>query len=133
MKDPKGELRREPKEESPKEPKEHRRKRNDWLLIGGILLLAGVVFLLVRFVFTKEGTKAVITLNGTVILEQELTQDCRIPIQTEQGYNIFQVEDGVAVITEADCRDQICVNHIAISKKGESIICLPHKLVVEIQ
>ena len=32
----------------------------------------------------------------------------------------------------ADCRDQICVRHRAVSAVGESIICLPHKLVVEI-
>ena len=33
---------------------------------------------------------------------------------------------------EADCPDQICVRHKAISKSGESIVCLPHKVVVEI-
>jgi hypothetical protein len=32
----------------------------------------------------------------------------------------------------ADCRDQICVHHIPISGSGESIICLPHKLVVTV-
>ena len=28
--------------------------------------------------------------------------------------------------------DKICVNHAAISKKGETIVCLPHKVVVEV-
>ncbi len=32
----------------------------------------------------------------------------------------------------ADCPDQICVNHGAVSKENESITCLPHKLIVEI-
>ena len=33
----------------------------------------------------------------------------------------------------SDCRNQVCVNHAPISRSGESIICLPHKLVVRIQ
>ena len=34
---------------------------------------------------------------------------------------------------EADCRDQLCVNQKAISADGESIICLPNKIVVEVE
>ena len=33
---------------------------------------------------------------------------------------------------EANCRDQICVRHKAISKNGESIICLPHSVYIEV-
>lgn len=48
------------------------------------------------------------------------------------GYNLLSVSDGVVWMEAADCRDQICVRHSAVSAEGESIICLPHKLVVEI-
>ena len=34
---------------------------------------------------------------------------------------------------DADCPDQICVNHRAISRDGESIICLPNQTVVTIR
>lgn len=115
------------------EAEQHKMKRGDWILMGGILIGAGLLFLLIRGVFMSEGTKAVVTLDGTVIMEQDLEEDCSIPIQTQAGYNIFQVQDGRASIAEADCRDQICVEHVAISKKGETIVCLPHKLVVEIR
>lgn len=107
-------------------------RRNDWYLIG-IILLVGVGLLVVLLLTQKKGKIAVVSLNGNVILEQSLEQDCQIPIQTEQGYNLFQVQDGTAIVAEADCRDQICVNHTAVSKKGESIVCLPHGLVIEIQ
>ena len=36
-------------------------------------------------------------------------------------------------MTEADCPDKICVNTGKISKIGETIVCLPHRVVVEIQ
>ena len=53
-------------------------------------------------------------------------------IPDEGAFNLFSVTDGVVRMEAADCRDQICVRHRAVSAVGESIICLPHKLVVEI-
>ena len=54
-------------------------------------------------------------------------------IPDEGAFNLFSVADGVVRMEAADCRDQICVRHRAVSAVGESIICLPHKLVVEIK
>ena len=55
------------------------------------------------------------------------------PVIPDGGaFNLFSVADGVVRMEAADCRDQICVRHRAVSAVGESIICLPHKLVVEI-
>ena len=48
------------------------------------------------------------------------------------GYNLISVTGGKIVVESADCKDQICVRHKSVSSKGESIICLPHRLVVEI-
>jgi hypothetical protein len=46
--------------------------------------------------------------------------------------NVLVMEDGVAFVEKANCRDKICVEHKPVSQKGESIICLPHKVVIEI-
>lgn len=48
------------------------------------------------------------------------------------GYNLLVVSGSHVSMESADCRDQICVHHIPITGGGESIICLPHRLVVEI-
>lgn len=40
---------------------------------------------------------------------------------------------GVADMTSADCPDHLCVKQKAISKEGESIICLPNKVVVTVK
>lgn len=48
------------------------------------------------------------------------------------GYNLLAVSGSRVSMEKADCRDQICVHHIPITGGGESIICLPHRLVVEI-
>lgn len=48
------------------------------------------------------------------------------------NFNLLYVSTGDIQMKAADCRDQICVEHKPIEAGGESIICLPHKLVVEI-
>ena len=47
--------------------------------------------------------------------------------------SFIEIKDGEVSVKEADCPDKICVNHKKISNVGESIICLPHKLVIEIR
>ena len=56
-----------------------------------------------------------------------------VTIETENGTNEIEIKDGKVSMVYADCRDQICVNHVPINKEHESIICLPHKVVVEIE
>lgn len=54
-------------------------------------------------------------------------------ISTEFGYNKLHIEhDGISVI-DADCRDHICMSQGKVSKAGVPIVCLPHKLTVEIE
>ena len=48
------------------------------------------------------------------------------------SYNLLCISDGMIRMESADCKDQICVHHKPISGTHESIICLPHKLVIEI-
>ena len=67
-------------------------------------------------------------LQGTYSLENEK----EIPITGDGWMNTLVIEDGFADMTTADCPDQICVKHAKISQVGETIVCLPHKVVVEI-
>lgn len=47
-------------------------------------------------------------------------------------YNLLCISSKTVRMDAADCKDQICVQHKPISGNRECIICLPHKLVVEI-
>jgi len=52
---------------------------------------------------------------------------------TDSGKNVLVIENGEASIKSATCPDKICVSHRKISKSGETIVCLPNKVVVEIE
>lgn len=128
-------------------------RKADIVLIIGCLFTAvclGLFFLLHR----DEGRMARITCDGVeaaVILFRDTEPGEQFylirntgkdvvtevfdayPVLPEEGnYNLLSVEDGKVCMAASDCRDQICVRHRPVSGSGESIICLPHRLVVEI-
>jgi len=108
--------------------------RNDIILAVIIILIAAVGLLL--FVMNKEeGSTVSVKIDGTQIVSYSLSENIEIPIKTgdnDEHINILVIKDGKASISEADCPDKICVQTRAVSYVGETVVCLPHKLVIEI-
>jgi hypothetical protein len=48
-------------------------------------------------------------------------------------HNVVVISGGRVSVTEASCKNQVCVRHGSISRPGESIVCLPNRLIVRIQ
>ncbi|MCM8710345.1 NusG domain II-containing protein [Clostridium sp. SYSU_GA19001] len=57
----------------------------------------------------------------------------RINIQTDLGKNIVDISNGKVKILDADCPDKICIKDGSIDKPGQILVCLPHKVVVQIK
>lgn len=104
----------------------------DIILLCSVLLLCTCIFLLM-LTHGKKGFKVSITVDGEVVKEMELFTDEEYCLQTDKGLNKIIVKDGSVSVAEADCPDKVCVNHKPISDKGETIICLPHRMVIEIE
>ena len=104
-------------------------KRNDWILATAVLLAAGVLgaYLLLG---RQTGSYVMISKDNEEIGTYSLKDD-RV-IDVGEG-NRLEIKDGAVHMLYADCPDQICVNHLAISRDGESIICLPNKVVIAIE
>lgn len=111
-------------------------KKNDVIVIAIIVVIALAVFAGVNF-FGEQNTKdarAVVTIDGAEYGSYSLSEDKKIKITSEHGsYNILVIEDGVASMEEASCPDKICVRHKPVDKTGETLVCLPNKVVVEIK
>ncbi len=56
-----------------------------------------------------------------------------IPIKTKYGYNLIEIGDEKVRVIEADCPDKLDVKQGYISKPGETIVCLPNRLIIEIK
>ncbi len=107
-------------------------KKNDIKLIGVIAFLALALFVFLR-VAEHSGTFAVISVEGIEVERLPLDTDTRYLIRGVGGENLLVIENDEAYLLDADCPDKLCVKMGHISKTGQSIICLPHKVVVEIE
>lgn len=108
-------------------------KKKDIILIAVILIVA-LAGLLVFHLTQKNGDKVVVTVDGVIYKEYPLNKDIAVDIPGVNGStNHLVIKDGYADVTEASCPDKICVKSRRISKTGESIICLPNKVVVKIE
>lgn len=106
-------------------------KKTDYLLIA-VALLAAVGIWFFYSAGAEKGKGVEITVDGESKAFLPIDENDSIRIDAETGYNVITVKNGTVTVTEADCRDQICVEHKKIKKTGETIVCLPHKLVVTI-
>lgn len=113
-----------------------KKKRNDVILIVIVLVIALGAYLGI-YAYQGRNTKdavAVVRVGETEYGRFPLTEDVTEKIELPDGsYNILEVREGKADITEASCPDGICVNHRAISRQRETIVCLPNEVVVEIE
>ena len=73
-----------------------------------------------------------IEIDGEEYMTVPLDEDQVITISNAHGTNVITIEDGAVSVTEADCGNQVCVNTGAIRDAGLMIVCLPHRLSVEI-
>lgn len=106
-------------------------KRNDIILVA-ILLLITAAGLLLFNVFKTNGDTVVVLIDGVESASYPLSKDIEVIIETENGVNTLVIRGGKAYVSHADCPDGICVSHRAVSMVGETIVCLPHSLVIKI-
>lgn len=108
-------------------------KRVDLIIAAAVIAAAAVLYFSGILRPGEKGSRAVVTIDGKTYGEYDLNEDVSVRVEIPGGgYNSFVIKDGKADMTEADCRDHICVDHKPISLDGETIVCLPHKLVIEI-
>lgn len=113
-------------------------KKWDFIIIVSLLILS---FLPELFFISSSSGKghenyAEISLDGKIYQTINLSTHKgidSIDIKTESGYNIIEINEHSIRIIDADCPDRICVNDGAINAPGQLLVCLPHKLMIEIK
>ncbi len=108
-------------------------RKADILLFCVLLLSAGLSAGLFAMRAAATGAAVVITLDGETYSSYSLEEDREIEVVTETGTNTVCIENKIVYMKYSDCHNQVCVEHAPISRSGESIICLPHRVVVQIE
>ena len=107
--------------------------KKDILFILILLLLAGIIWCLYALIHNNGDNVVVVTRDGEVVEQYSLSEDNVYIIHYGEEYNLLMISNGEAFVTDADCPDGLCIRQRAISRNGESIICLPHKLVIQVE
>jgi len=105
-------------------------KKADIAVIGVVIVLAATLIVLyLRGFWGVSAQNLTISVDGKIYGVYALDKDMEIKIGDS---NICVIKDGKVSMTHADCPDQSCIHSMAISRAGESIVCLPNKVVLKI-
>jgi hypothetical protein len=99
------------------------------LLAVSLIAQAGVTL----FGKLREGQVAQVTDGEGAVFSMPLDVDGRIEVTTGLGSNTIEVSDGQIRVVDASCTGKDCVHQGAISSPGQTIVCLPHRLVIKIE
>lgn len=112
-------------------------KKGDILLVIILFLMSiALLFFIYRPSKANVEVYASIQLDGNKIRTVDLSSENAgetIRIDSEYGYNVFEIGDNKIRSIDADCKEKIHIKQGWISKPGQTLVCLPHRLVVEIK
>lgn len=123
----------------------HHLKRGDRLLIAALaaaLALGGAALVLQTARTDAHGRLDLVcqTKDGQTIRKnlgadttfRVKTPNAENPRSDSPSVNVIRIQNGTAFMEESTCKNQVCVEHAPISRAGQTIVCLPHGLVLEV-
>lgn len=113
-------------------------KKLDFVIIAILMLLSFLPEIILGASIGKgySNTYAEITVSGELYKTMPLSENKGeeiIEIKTKEGINIISIKDNKIGIIESDCPDKVCMNPAYIEKPGQSLVCLPHRVMIQIK
>lgn len=112
-------------------------KTRTWIILFAAAAAVLTVLTVRTFTSRAEGTVAVISQDGKVLREIDLSrvaEEYRFTVETDDGgVNEILVQPGRICVCDANCPDRICVLRGWLTDEPLPIVCAPHKLTVEIK
>ena len=102
------------------------------IILAAFLIIAGLAASYILSFGQTSGSEIIITVDGQKFGTYSLLEDNEVVIEQEDSINKVTINDGIVSMGFSNCHGQDCVQHAPISQTGENIICLPHKVVVEV-
>lgn len=117
-------------------------KKGDIIIIGLLVILSFLPLALINNQKKNVEQNAepidyvIITVDGEELHRMELKEDAKIEsylYESKEGHmNLIERNGTKAYMADANCADSLCIQQGEISKDGEFIACLPHKMFVEV-
>jgi len=103
-------------------------RKSDIVLTFSIVFIC-VVLAVIPFFFSRDGSSVLIYVDGKLFAEKNISENSRTDVD---GMLTVVVENGKVYIENSVCPVGVCEHTLPITKSGDSIICLPNKIMVKI-
>jgi len=108
-------------------------KMTNKILVPFVAILMGILFALAFLLRGFNPQNPVVRIKkGKQIVEEIRMSDVEDYKLVNLGTNMVRIEPDGVYMENANCPDKLCVHQGKINRAGESIICLPNKIIVEI-
>jgi hypothetical protein len=104
----------------------------DKILIGGLVVLTLLSFPVIKHLH-REGRWVVIEADGKLIGNFSLKKDRLIPVDGALGTTKVKVAGKGVRVLDSPCPHKICVESGSINRSGETLVCLPNRVVIRIK
>ena len=101
------------------------------LIVVFIVLISS--FLITCLFSSGVAQNVVIYVNGNEYGRYNIESKQIIEVETEYGRNVVNIDNKSVWVSETNCKDKVEINAGSISKSGQSLVCLPNRLVVAIE
>lgn len=110
-------------------------KKLDIVLIISLILFS-LIFVVkdVFFAPKTSDTYIAISVDGKAYKDLEFKEETYIfPLKTQFGFNKIEVAKDYVRVLEADCPNKLDVLQGKIKNVGQSIVCIPNRMIIEIK
>lgn len=113
-------------------------KKWDIIIIAALMVLSFIPEIVFGVILGKEynSTYAEITIAGELYRNVPLSVHKGteiIELESKYGKHVIEIKDNNIGVIDSDCPDKICMNPSYINKPGESLVCLPNRVMIEIK
>jgi len=106
-------------------------KAGDFFII--IVAVALIVILFTKFFFSRPAEQQVKITGRSSQEYYELNEDRVVEVEGPLGITKVIIEDGEVWVENSPCREKICMRMGRIKRTGDQLICIPNRVVVEIE
>ena len=111
-------------------------KKWDLIIIIVLIILSLMpIRLLISNNNSGDLKRVIISVNGEEYESLELKENLNKIIKIEEGLGVKEIciNKGQVYMNHSNCTDKVCMRQGKISKIGESIVCLPNRVFIEIK
>lgn len=102
------------------------------IILAVLLIAVGLAASYMLSFGQSAGQELVITAEGERFGSYSLLENQEVQVRRNGHTNKIIIENGEVSMIFSDCPGQDCVHQRAISQTGETIVCLPNKVILEI-